>query len=70
MDLGTFCGIAALSCFALAVFFGVGWAVVKIVSEVADCDEDPESYLPEGDKPEVVNAGYHASAELHPPCRT
>ena len=70
MSLGTIFGILAVSIFAMMLATACIWAIVKVVSEIAGCEDDPEDLFPEADKPGVVSAGYHANAEVHPPCRT
>ena len=70
MSVGTVFGILAVSIFALMLATSCIWAIVKVVAEFAGCEDDPEDISSEAKKPEVVSAGYHANAELHPPCRT
>ena len=70
MSVGTIFGILAVSIFALMLATSCIWAIVKVVAELAGCEDDTEEISSEAIAPEVVSAGYHANAELHPPCRT
>ena len=42
MSISTIFGLFAVSLFALMIAIAVGWAIVKTVSEIAGCDDDPE----------------------------